>query len=100
MSVETTVTLASEASATPAYVNVVKSGRYVLAVAGTFGGCTAGIDMLGPDGATAIALKDSSGAIAMTSADAYVLEIGAGSYRLNIAGGSGVSLSATLKKVG
>lgn len=91
--------LISAASATGAAVPVAFGGDYCFAAAGTFGGCTVGLDMLGPDGVTWIAVRDSSGAIALTSAGAVIVSIPAGSYRASITGGSGVSMSASLRSV-
>lgn len=91
--------LLSASTATGAAAPIAFGGDYCFAVAGTFGGCTVGLDMLGPDGVTWIAVRDSAGAIAMTVAGAVVVSIPAGSYRASIAGGAGVSMSATLRSV-
>lgn len=94
------VTLLSAASATGASTPVEVPGEYMLTVNGSFGGCTFGIEKLGPDGTNWIGLKDAAGLIALTSADALVLALPAGSYRGKITGGSAVSLSARLELVG
>lgn len=93
------ITLLSAASATGSAVNVQLGGSYVFDAAGTFGGTTVGLQMLGPDGSTWIDIEDEGGAIALTSAGAVYLSIPAGSYRVTITGGSGVSMSARLRSV-
>lgn len=89
--------LLSASTATGAAVPIAFGGDYCFAAAGTFGGCAVGLEMLGPDGATWIAVTDSTGAIIMTAASAIIVSIPAGSYRATITGGSGVSMHATLK---
>lgn len=96
---EKNISLLSGASATGASVAVGFGGDYVLAVAGTFGGGTVGLQMLGPDGSSWIAIADASGAIALTAAGATVVSIPAGSYRATITGATGAELHATLRSV-
>ncbi len=91
--------LLSNASAAGAAVPVGFGGEYLFDVAGTFGGATVGIQVLGPDGATWIALRDSAGVVALTAAGAVVVSIPAGRYRATITGGSGVSVSARLRSI-
>lgn len=93
------ITLLSAAAATGSAVNVQIGGDYCFAVAGTFGGTSVGIQMLGPDGATWISLSDSIGTIALTVGGARIVSLPAGSYRATITGGAGVSVSATLRSV-
>ena len=93
------ITLLSAASATGAAVNVQLGGKYCFDAAGTFGGTTVGLEMLGADGVTWIAVEDIAGAIAMTVAGAVIVEIPAGSYRATITGGAGVSMNARLRSV-
>lgn len=95
----TLITLLSSASATGAEQVSQRPGRYCFAVAGTFGGATVGLQMLGPDGATWIDIEDDAGAIAIASAKARLIALPAGRYRATITGGAGVSLSATLARV-
>jgi hypothetical protein len=54
------IDLLSNASATGAARNVAFGGRYLMALLGTLGGATITIEMLGPDGATYLAVPDSS----------------------------------------
>lgn len=96
---QTNVTLLSAASATGAGQPIAFGGEYCFDVAGTFGGATVGLQMLGADGATWIAVNDSAGALAFTAAGAAIVAIPAGSYRATITGGTGVSLSARLRRV-
>ena len=90
-------TLLSAASATGPSTNIAIGGDYCFDVAGTFGGATVGLEMLGPDGSTWIAVRDSAGALAFTSAGAAIVTIPSGNYRATITGGSGVSLHARLR---
>lgn len=92
--------LLSAAAATGVSVPIAFGGDYCFAAAGTFGGSTVGLDMLGPDGATWIAVRDISGPIALTAAGAVIVSLPAGAYRASISGGSGVSMSASLRSVG
>jgi len=94
----TTFTLLSAGAATGAAVPMHLAGDYIFSVAGTFGGATVGIDMLGPDGSTWIALNDASGAIAITAAGAIGVSLPIGSYRASITGGAGVSVYAVLAR--
>ncbi|BBF92843.1 hypothetical protein [Blastochloris tepida] len=93
------ISLLSAASATSSGVPCQRSGRYCFSVAGTFGGATVGLQMLGPDGATWISVEDDSGAIAITSARARLVYLPAGTFRATITGGDGVSLHARLDRV-
>ena len=99
MQQEINARLLSASSATGASTPIAFGGDYCFAAAGTFGGTTVGLDMLGPDGATWIAVRDSAGAIALTAAGAVIVSLPAGSYRASITGGAGVSMSATLRSV-
>lgn len=92
--------LLDAASATGSGVNSQLAGLFCFAVAGTFGGTTVGLDMLGPDDVTWIPVKDASGALAITSADAVLVNLPDGTYRGKITGGSGVSITATLGRAG
>lgn len=92
--------LLSASAATGSAVPVAFGGDYCFAAAGTFGGATVGLDMLGPDAVTWIAVKDVSGAIALTAAGAVIVQLPAGSFRATITGGSGVSMSASLRSAG
>jgi hypothetical protein len=96
---EQSITLLSAASATGSAVAIQLGGEYVFAAAGTFGGTTVGLQMLGPDGATWISIEDAAGAIAFTAAEATVVALPAGSYRATITGGAGVSMFASLKSI-
>lgn len=91
--------LLTAASATGAGVDVTEPGEYVFSAAGTFGGASVGLSMLGPDGLTWIPLKDSAGVMALTSADAVIVSLPVGTYRGTITGGAGVSMHASLAKV-
>lgn len=93
------VTLLNAASATGAAQKIQVSGQYCLAVAGTFGGATVGLQMLGPDNSTWINVEDGAGVLGITSARATMVYIPDGEYRATITGGTGVSISATLKRV-
>lgn len=93
------ITLLSAASATGAAVNVQLGGEYCFDVAGTFGGTTVGLQMLGPDGTTWISIRDADGAIALTEARAVFVLLPAGQYRATITGGTGVSMNARLRSV-
>lgn len=97
--VEKNITLLSEASETGSAASVGFGGDYVFAVAGTFGAGTVGLEMLGPDGATWIAIRDLDGAVALTAAGATYVSIPAGSYRATITGATGASLYATLRSI-
>jgi len=96
---KTTVTLLSGADATGPDVLLQIPGDYCFAVAGTFGGATIGLEMLGPDGATHIPIEDASGAIALTAAGAMIVSLPEGAYRAVVAGGSGASIFANLRSV-
>lgn len=95
----TLMTLLANASATGPESAPQRPGRYCFAVAGTFGGATVGLQMLGPDGATWIDIEDDAGAIAIASAKARLVALPAGRYRATITGGAGASLFATLARV-
>ena len=99
MQQQVNATLLSAASATGSAVPVAFGGDYCFAAAGTFGGTSVGLQMLGPDGSTWIALHDSAGAIALTESGAVIVSLPAGLYRASITGGSGVSISASLRSV-
>jgi hypothetical protein len=93
------VPLLSGASATGAANTIQLGGDFCFDVAGTFGGASVGLEMLGPDNVTWIAVRDTAGAVAFTAAGAVIVSIPAGTYRATITGGSGVSLSARLRSV-
>lgn len=93
------MTLLSAASATGSSLACQRSGRYCFSVAGTFGGATVGLQMLGPDGATWIGIEDDSGALAITSARAVAVLLPAGQFRASVVGGSGASLYARLDRM-
>lgn len=93
------LTLLSAASVTGAAVPCQFPGRYCFAVAGTFGGATVGLAMLGPDGATWIDIEGEAGPIAITAARALAVLLPPGSYKATVAGGTGVSVSASLARV-
>lgn len=92
-----TATLLSAASATGSGVIVAHGGDYVFLVAGTFGGTSVGLQILGPDGVTWISIEDSAGAIAVTSAKAVYMTLPAGTYRATITGGTSPEISAELR---
>jgi len=92
-------TLLSAASATGAGVSINSpASNCIFSVAGTFGGASVGLQMLGPDGVTWITLKDQVGAIEFTSADAIFVSLPIGTYRATVTGGTGVSLYAQLAR--
>ena len=93
------LSLLSAGSATGPATVLGFGGDYVFSVAGTFGGSTIGLEMLGPDGTTWIAIEDDAGPLALTSAAVFVASLPAGSYRATVTGGSGVSVTATLRSV-
>ena len=93
------IALLSAGAATGAGKVTQFSGRYCFAVVGSFDGATVGLQMLGPDDATWIAVKDAVGAIAFTSADASLVFLPAGTYRATIAGGGAPSITAVLKRI-
>lgn len=75
-------------------------GRYCFAAAGTFDGAMVGLEMLGPDGSTWIAVKDEAGAIAFTVADACAVLLPAGKYRGTITSpGAATSIYARLDRI-
>jgi len=92
--------LLSNASATGLDANIQNPGRYCFAVAGTFGGATVGLDIMGPDGATWIAIEDSAGTLAFTAAKAVLVDLPAGKFRARVTGGAGVALFASLATAG
>lgn len=89
--------LLSNASATGQGVKLTFPGRYVFAVAGTFGGATVKPQMLGPDGATWLDLGTEA---SFTAAGTCLLHLPAGTYRGSIAGGTPSGIYATLAAVG
>jgi hypothetical protein len=93
------ITLLSAASATGSAVSLQLGGEYCFDAAGTFGGCTVGLQMLGADGTTWLSIRDADGAIGLTEARAVFVTLPAGSYRATITGGSGVSMNARLRNV-
>lgn len=93
------ILLLENAAATGSGKDASFSGRYCFAAAGTFGGASVGLDLLGPDGVTWIAVSDAVGAIAFTSAKAIIVELPAGRYRASVAGGAPSGLYASLKRV-
>lgn len=91
--------LLSAASATGPSTHVAIGDDYCFDAAGTFGGATVGLEMLGADGATWIAVRDSAGPVAFTAAGAVIVALPAGQYRATITGGTGVSIHARLRNV-
>lgn len=91
--------LLNGASADGTPINCQLAGRYCFSVAGTFGGATVGLRMLGPDGTTWIAIEDDAGAIAITAAKAIAVLLPAGSFKATVTGGSGASLYAKLDRM-
>lgn len=69
-------------------------GRMILAAAGTFGGSSSQLQMLGPDGSTWINLGT-----AVTAAGQQLVELGPCSLQLVISGGTSNAVSATLARV-
>lgn len=96
---QVTVALLSAASATSGSIRVDFDGEWLFDVAGTFGGATVGLQLLGPDGSTWIDVRDSAGALAFTAAGAVVVSLPVGQYRATVTGGTGVSVSARLRSV-
>lgn len=94
-----TIPLLAAASATGAATPVAFGGLFCFSVAGTFGGATVGLQLLGPDGATWLPVEDDAGAIALTTARALAVNLPRGTVRATITGGSGVSLTARLDRV-
>ena len=64
------IQLLNNESATGAEASNDFGGRFCLAVNGTFGGATVGLQMLGPVGTNYIDVEDDSGVIAITAAKA------------------------------
>lgn len=96
---QTNVSLLTAAAATGAANSINFGGDFCFDVAGTFGGATVGLEMLGPDNTTWIAVRDTAGPVAFTAAGAVIVTLPAGTYRATITGGTGVSLSARLRSV-
>lgn len=95
MGIKSTIQLLSAFVATGAGGNWIASygGSYVLMVAGTFGGTSHKLQILGPDGVTYIDVPNTTFAAA-----GYVsVDIPAGAtVRSFLTGGTGISLNATL----
>lgn len=96
---QVTIPLLIAASATGASTRVDFDGDYLFDVAGTFGGATVGLQLLGPGGSTWIDVRDGTGVLAFTSAGAVLVSLPAGTVRAMITGGTGVALSARLRSV-
>lgn len=94
------IKLLTNASVTGQALSLGLSGVFCFAVAGTFGGASVGLQMLGPDGATWINVRDGAGVLALIEADAVLVNLPAGSYRAAVTGGSGTSLHAALTRAG
>lgn len=79
MNVPEKITLLENASADSAYFKV-GGGRYCFIVSATFGGGSVALEILGPDGSTAIAIPSAS----LTSNTAVVVDLPPGQVRANI----------------
>jgi hypothetical protein len=92
------LTLASAKSTTGAGtpVDIGIGGDFCFAVNGTFGGTSAVLEMLGPDGTNYIGLGASA---TFTAAGLCIVSLPRGKYRVNNTGGTGISLFATLSEV-
>lgn len=93
------ITLLSAVAATGAGQStpVQNGGDYMFAVAGTIGGATIALEMLGPDGASWINMGASA---TFTTNNMCVVSIPEGRYRANVTGGAGPYLiSASLKAI-
>lgn len=93
------IPLLSASSVTGEPVDVGFSGNFVFVVAGTFGGGTVGLELLGPDDATWISIDDVNGPISMVAAGAIYASLPAGIYRATITGATGASLFAKLLEI-
>lgn len=69
-------------------------GRLILAVAGTFGGASAQLNMTGPDGTTQIAVGS-----AVTTAGQQLIELAPCQVSLVVSAGTSDALFATLARV-
>ena len=93
------IRLLNAASVTGAASPIAFGGDYCFDAAGTFGGATVGLQMLGADNVTWIDVRDGAGAVAFTAAGAVIVSLPAGQYRATITGGSTISLFARLRSV-
>lgn len=93
------IQLLDNASANGGWRVVQFPGTYCLAVCGTFGGATFGLDMEGPDNATAISVEDDAGAIAITDKKAIAVMLPAGTYRGTLTGGTPSGMYASLDRI-
>jgi hypothetical protein len=89
--------LLSNASATGGSASIGRPGRYVVSVAGTFGGATVALQMLGPDGSTWLGLGTDA---TFTAAGVAALQLPTGVYRMAVTGGAPSGLYANLSRVG
>lgn len=90
------VTLLSNASASSGWVDW-PGGLAVFSVAGTFGGCTVTLNILGPDGSTAIPASATQGIF--TAAGSGQLNLPPGQVQAQVSGGAPSGLYATLARV-
>lgn len=103
MSSSASTTLLSNASATGEYVRW-EGGHGVATFAGTFGGTSATLEYLGPDGATALAVKTladdgTQTAVALTAAGAIGFILPPGRIRANLTGGTPTGMYAQADRV-
>lgn len=103
MSSSAGTTLLSNASATGDYVRW-EGGQGVATVAGTFGGTSATLEYLGPDGATALPVKAmaDNGAqttVALTEAGTIVFILPPGRIRITLTGGTPSGMYARADRV-
>lgn len=87
--------LLSNASATGAVAVARVGGRYVFGINGTFGGTTAQLQLLGPDGVNYIDLANGS----FTAAGAAAVDVPQGAnMRVTLTGGTPSAMYATLTR--
>lgn len=71
-------------------------GRYVFRIDGTFGGTTAQLEMLSPDGSSWLALSGAS----FTAEGTCTVEVPqGGTYRVSLTGGTPSAMYATMDRV-
>lgn len=105
-SVNLTPTAAAAAGSYPSTAGILwQGGRGVCAVAGTFGGTTATLEYLGPDGSSwiAVAVTDpadgSQTAVALTASGGIAFQLPPGPIRLTLTGGTPSALYATAARI-
>jgi uncharacterized protein (DUF2345 family) len=103
MSSSAGTTLLSNASATGSYVRW-EGGQGVATFAGTFGGTSATLEYLGPDGATAIPVAAMSDAgvqttVALTAAGAIGFILPPGRIRATLTGGTPSAMYAQADRI-